>query len=115
MFRETTWNFIKAFETKGYKICKDGRLKRGIEKIAIYAIGDNPTHAARQLESGTWISKCGDLEDIKHPELSPLEGKSYGEVKVFMHRRRDGKRFVSDRIRLLIGAFLKRFVPLGRT
>ncbi|MGO8698328.1 MAG: hypothetical protein ACLQVY_11495 [Limisphaerales bacterium] len=88
---ETLENFIRAFEWKGYKRgCPDGELKEGIEKVAIFALGGRPTHAARQLESGYWTSKCGFLEDIEHPTLAAVEGKAYGKAVIFLHRRRDG-------------------------
>ena len=96
--QETLPNFIRAFETKGYRICRNGKLKKGIEKVAIYTVAGVPKHAARQLESGVWISKCGDYEDIKHFTLSCTEGKNYGHVEVFLHRRRDGRRFLTERI-----------------
>jgi hypothetical protein len=96
--QETLENFILAFQKRGYKICKNGRLKKGIEKVAIFAISGLPKHAALQLESGIWGSKCGGYEDIKHFTLSSVEGKNYGKVAVFLHRRRDGRPFLKDRI-----------------
>ena len=93
---ETVENFIQAFETKGYKVCRNGKLKKGIEKVAIFTVCGVPKHFARQLESGIWTSKCGDYEDIKHFTLPPIEGKNYGKVEVYLHRRRDGKPFLKD-------------------
>lgn len=105
--QETLENFIQAFEWKGYKRgCKNGKFKKGIEKVAIFVNPSTrvPTHAARQLESGVWTSKCGMLEDIQHETLDVVEGKMYGKVAVFLHRRRDGKLFLKD----LIMAWLKK-------
>jgi len=96
--QETLENFIKGFEAKGYRVCRNGELKKGIEKVAIFTVAGVPKHAARQLETGVWISKCGDLEDIKHFTLSSIEGRNYGNVTVFLHRRRDGKPFLKDRM-----------------
>jgi hypothetical protein len=45
---------------------------------------------ARQLNTGLWTSKCGDLEDIQH-NLEDLEGGDrygYGKVSHFMKRRK---------------------------
>jgi hypothetical protein len=89
----TPENFIHAFEWKGYTICANGRHKKGIEKVAIFCRGGLPKHAARQLPSGIWISKCGGLEDIQHETLSAVEGNDYGKAVVFLHRRIDGKPF----------------------
>jgi hypothetical protein len=68
--QETIQNFIRCFELLGYKPCENPQLERGIEKVAIFVGGNgSPTHAARQLESGRWASKCGDYEDIEHYTL----------------------------------------------
>src|SRR6266487_4587439 len=58
---ETLKNYILAFKSEGYVLCKHGTHKRGIEKVAIFVKNDHPIHAARQLESGLWTSKCGNL------------------------------------------------------
>lgn len=86
--RENTLEaFIKAYELLGYGICKDANHEEGFEKIAIY-VDDNgkPTHAARQLSSGRWTSKLGQLEDIEHSTLDGLRGLVYGTIAVFMKR-----------------------------
>lgn len=79
--------FIQAFETRGYKVCDNPELEVGFQKIAIYVdnVGD-PTHAARQLESGLWTSKLGDHEDIEHKTLECL--RDYGRVAIYMKRPR---------------------------
>jgi hypothetical protein len=105
---ETKENFICAFELLGYRVCKNSNRKEGLEKIAMYLDPQGiPTHMARQIDSGgfIWWSKCGDFEDIKHKTLFALEGEKfkngesgYGNAIVFLHRRRDGKPFLKDRI-----------------
>ena len=104
---ETKENFIRAFEWKGYKQCSNGKHENGIEKVAIFLKNNRPTHAARQLESSLWTSKCGEMQDIQHENLSAVEGAIYGTAVIFMHRRRDGKPFLFD----AIFAFIKRFLP----
>jgi len=100
---ETLENFVQAFECKGYQKCKNGKHKRGIEKVVIFVNRfGRPTHAARQLESGVWTSKCGRLEDIQHETLSALEGGAYGSAHTFLHRRRDGRPFWKDRMLALL-------------
>jgi hypothetical protein len=68
--------FVKTFRWLGYVVCKNSRLEIGFEKVALYAIGPEPKHMARQLRDGTWTSKCGGDEDITHFTLDALE--SYG-------------------------------------
>jgi hypothetical protein len=106
---ETVDNFVLAFEWRGYRECKRGDFKKGIEKVAIFTKNERPTHAARQLESGVWTSKCGNLEDIQHKSLIQVEGDLYGKVHTFMHRRRDGKPFWKHRILAVLQRFKKAF------
>ncbi len=85
---------FRAYEkTCGYQVCSDGTLEQGQEKIAIFAkpvLGSYllPTHAARQLDNGTWTSKLGDSEDITHFDLNSVSGSGYGSVVAFMGRPR---------------------------
>jgi hypothetical protein len=84
---ETVDHFIHAFATVDYKVCRNGKLSRRYEKIALYVdANDRPTHAARLLPSGVWSSKLGEDEDIEHKTLECLGG-GYGRVKVFLKRR----------------------------
>jgi hypothetical protein len=82
---ETLDAFAAAFGSFGYLPCDDADLVKGIEKIAIFANGPIPTHAARQLPDGTWTSKCGRLEDISHI-LDGVRGVCYGEPALFISR-----------------------------
>jgi hypothetical protein len=79
--------FQAVFKAFGYEPCENGRLEGGYEKIALYAKGDKPTHAARQLTKGLWTSKCGKNVDIEH-KLRELEGNLYGKVVMYFRRPR---------------------------
>lgn len=82
---ETISCFVLAFQTLGYLPCDEGTLEADFEKIALYADENNvPTHMARQLHNGLWVSKCGSLEDIEHAELDALS--EYGVVVKFLKR-----------------------------
>lgn len=88
----TTDAFRIAFEGLGYSVCADGDCVEGIEKVAIYVdeLG-KPTHAARQLPSGDWVSKMGEHVDIEHatPEaVGGHEGAGYGVVALYLERPR---------------------------
>lgn len=92
---ETVECFVQAFATLGYKPCKEPTFEFGFQKVAIYAGEDGiPTHMARQHFLGTgWLSKLGDLEDIVHPELrsvqgrtEPLPAEGYGAVVQILKR-----------------------------
>lgn len=81
--------FAEAFRTLGFEVCEDSTSELGWEKIAIFASPDGmPTHAARQLPDGTWTSKLGNLEDIKHRDLRHVGGDAYGEPTLILRRRR---------------------------
>ncbi len=81
----TIQTFTDTFSEMGYDICEHGKLESGYEKVALYAQNGTPTHMARQLPTGEWTSKCGDLEDISHL-LEGVECHLYGFVALFMKR-----------------------------
>ena len=89
---ETTDSFLGAYGSLGYRLCFDGALEAGVEKIALYAIGpagsETPTHAALQLETGEWTSKLGDFEDITHATPADVQGSIYGTVLCYLARPR---------------------------
>jgi len=86
--REVTLDaFIQAYGTVGYLSCSDGSLEPGIEKVAIYAIGTDVKHAARQLPNGNWTSKLGKEVDIEHT-LEGVAGSVYGTAVHFLQRSR---------------------------
>jgi hypothetical protein len=82
---ETLEAFLIAFESLGYTRCDSPELEPGFEKVALYALDGVPKHAARQLPSGRWSSKCGELEDIEHV-LDGLVGAWYGTVAHILKR-----------------------------
>jgi hypothetical protein len=59
-------------------------------KIAVYADGATPTHAARQLSSGWWTSKLGPSLDIEHATPEAVAGGVYGVVAVILSRNVSG-------------------------
>jgi hypothetical protein len=86
-------NFVTAFRWLGYRVCENSNLEFGFEKVALYAIGEEPQHMARQLSDGSWTSKCGGDEDIKHFTLDALESygpapnrANYGSPVLYMKR-----------------------------
>ncbi len=85
---ETIGAFIAAYGELGFISCDDPLLESGYEKLAIYAAPDGtPTHVARQLPSGFWSSKLGQLQDIQH-QLEDLAGPVYGSCAQFLKRER---------------------------
>ncbi len=84
--------FIEAYVTLGYDVCDDGSVEPDFQKIALYLHPDGtPTHAARQLTSGKWTSKLGQLEDVEHDSEHDVEGdcqRCYGVVHTYMRRPR---------------------------
>lgn len=92
---ETLDAFIAAYRTKDFEPSEDddSSLESGIEKIALFVDADGtPSHAAKQLPSGSWTSKLGDWEDIEHKTLTNMEGEQsgepgYGRVAKILKRR----------------------------
>lgn len=81
--------FEDAFATCGFSRCDSADLEDGFEKIAIYAKTAEPTHAARQLQDGSWSHKLGNLQDIT-AELSSFDSIAgdYGSPVRYMRRKR---------------------------
>jgi len=83
---ETLEAFIAALHTRGFTTCSTSELESGLEKIALYSIGNIPTHVARQLSNGWWTSKLGPNFDIEHANLETLAGGIYGFPVAFLGR-----------------------------
>ncbi|MCU0346165.1 MAG: hypothetical protein MUC59_04450 [Saprospiraceae bacterium] len=77
--------FAQFFQRFGYLPCGDGELEPGFQKIALFAKGKKPSHAARQLPDGAWTSKIGAWVDVRHT-LEAMEGGMYGEVVQYFRR-----------------------------
>jgi hypothetical protein len=83
---ETVAAFAAVYGEFGFVQCEDALGEEGYEKIAIFAAPDGlPTHVAKQLPSGLWSSKLGQLQDIQH-RLEDLAGSVYGHCARFMRR-----------------------------
>lgn len=81
--------FIEAFATLGYAPCDSPDPEDDYEKVALYSLAaGEPKHAARQLPSGVWASKLGEMEDIEHHTLTGIEGDAYGYVAQILRRVR---------------------------
>lgn len=83
---ETVENFVHVFESLGYESCESAELEPGFQKVAIYALGSAPKHAARQTAEGKWLSKLGPNVDIEHNTLDALTGLTYGAVARLLRR-----------------------------
>ena len=85
--REVTLDcFIEAYQTREYEVCTSGNVEPGLEKIVIYMLNGEPTHAARQLDNGLWTSKLGPWEDIRHNTTKAVEEYIYGKAIQYMKR-----------------------------
>ncbi len=82
--------FLAAFATLGYTPGISPLLEPDVEKVALYAVGTTPTHAARQLRTGMWISKLGPAIDIEHTTPDDVAGGVYGKVVAILHRKQFG-------------------------
>ncbi len=88
---ETISGVMAALECAGFVECSDATFEDDYEKVAIFAIGDFPTHAARQdVDVDAWLSKLGKEYDIAHTNLADVGGEAYGEPVAYMRRERSG-------------------------
>jgi hypothetical protein len=86
----TVGSYTKIYEIHGYKKCQDGRLEKGVEKIALFVDDQGiPSHASYQKDNGVWVSKCGEWEDIEHDSVEALQGAdNYGTIVTYLGRPR---------------------------
>jgi hypothetical protein len=83
---------VSAFECLGYEICAGDRVEDGYDKVALYVDQQGFwTHAAKQEDDGSWSSKIGEYEDIRHPTPHTMSGREYGQVMYSMRRPRRGQ------------------------
>lgn len=87
-FEETLPAFIAAFAALGYVPESSAASHVRVERIALYASAEIPTHAARQLPSDWWTSKLGPAVDIEHETADAVAGGVYGEVVAILVRNR---------------------------
>jgi hypothetical protein len=107
---ETVGAFILAFAERDYEPCIPGTFENGYEKVVIYVdAAQIPTHMARQLPSGTWSSKLGDLEDIEHATPHELEGNNYGVAVQYLKRPSVSHKRRSLASRLVVGLLRRIF------
>jgi hypothetical protein len=81
--------YVGLFFHHGYVLCSSSEPEPGFVKAALYALNDKPTHAARQLSNGLWISKLGRDIDVEHT-LRALEGPTYGSVVRILRKPTQG-------------------------
>jgi hypothetical protein len=79
--------FQQAFQLLGYRLTADGAVNPEFEKIAIFHLNGEPTHAARQLKNGIWTSKLGPWHDITHSEHCLSASAEYGDIAFYMERK----------------------------
>jgi hypothetical protein len=79
---------VEVFLSIGFEECEDAEVDIRNEKVALFADGGHWSHAARQLENGTWTSKLGVFQDIAHNTLAGLTGTYYGELHCLLRRER---------------------------
>jgi hypothetical protein len=76
-----------AYKFIGYEDCDSSEVEEGFEKIVLYVLKGEPTHAAKQLPDGRWKSKLGPEEDIIHNTVTALEDTdNYGKAVHYMKR-----------------------------
>jgi len=74
-----------VFESLGYEVCENADHESGFTKVAIFAKGTYPKHAARQVSANLWTSKLGRDVDISH-RLHALSGQDYGKPTTYLRR-----------------------------
>jgi hypothetical protein len=97
--------YVDLFQSLGFVQCLDGLLEPSQEKIAIYADGDDFQHVAYQRIDGSWSSKLGKLNDVRHDDAAWVSGPSpfeYPPVHSYMSRPRQPHRLADSAAGLLL-------------
>jgi hypothetical protein len=97
--------YERVFRGLGYERCSDDSLVPGLEKIAVYANEDEFAHVSYQRADGTWSSKLGKLNDVKHANASSVSGPAateYPSIKFFMARTRQPHELADSESGLLL-------------
>ena len=83
---ETVAAFERALAHLGFQPCATRVPEKGVEKVALFALQDKPTHVAKLVAKQKWSSKLGEIEDIEHT-LEALRGPEYGIIVQIYSRR----------------------------
>jgi hypothetical protein len=106
--------FKELYASIGYKECRNGEYERGYEKIVVFVNSQSvPTHAARQLTSGTWTSKLGNNVDIDHT-IEGMDNGYYGTAKLFMKRATGSKNKPFHVVLVGLNVLINMLKALGR-
>lgn len=82
-------DLIDAFKYLGFDPCgMDDSIDEKFDKVALYAIGHEWTHAAKIIDEGKYHSKFGASYDGAHSNGDVL-AKKYGEVYQIMRRPKE--------------------------
>lgn len=79
-------SLVEVFAGLGYERCASDVLESGYEKVALYELAGEWTHAAKQLPSGKWSAKLGPDEDVEYDAPANFCGDGYGTVHCIMRR-----------------------------
>ena len=97
--------YERVFRALGFERCADGNLVAGFEKIAVYANNDDFAHVAYQRPDGSWSSKLGKLNDIRHDDAKSVSGSTsteYPGIQFFMTRQRQPHELADSESGLLL-------------
>lgn len=100
---------VDAFKVLGFVECPDDTFEEGYRKVALYAIGDKWTHAARVLDTKLYHSKFGCNCDGFHSSNPMLfDGTCYGCVFKYMKRLLSDEYITASAIPNMIPPFINR-------
>ncbi len=80
-------SLIAAFKAVGFEKCSSGLREPGFDKVALYQMNNEWTHAARIITDEVYHSKMGQLWDIYHSSGDLFKDSPYGNIFCYMKRR----------------------------
>ena len=92
---------IKAFEYLGFELCKNADIENDYDKVVLFSLNDQWTHAARIVSDGIEHSKFGQCWNAYHSGNGIFEGTAYGTEYAYMKRK------ISDREKSTLVTYTK--------
>lgn len=95
-------SLIKAFEYLGFEQCNNADIENDYDKVVLFCLNDQWTHAARIVSDGIEHSKFGQGWNAYHSGNGIFEGSVYGTEYAYM-KRKISDRIISDKLVSIIG------------
>lgn len=92
---------VAAFKAVGFAECKSGEIETGYDKVALYLLNGEWTHASRIIGPNEEHSKFGESWDARHG-AGMVSGTCYGQIYCYMRREYSRRQEYIDKYPIMI-------------